>query len=162
MADENVILHTSDLEERVMKATGLTKNVVCKMLCDANETDDEVEKARILSHILWHMPAGQLAQSEVAKAAKKELVTDLAAEIGTEVPDEYSSVEIVTKPEVSEPETSEPEVDEKEEEKEPTEEEPVLKVPEVSEKTDSELPSVSTDEEEATEESEEDVDHDDL
>jgi hypothetical protein len=159
MADENVILHTSDLEERVMKATGLTKNVVCKMLCDANETDDEVEKARILSHILWHMPGGQLAQSEVAKAAKKELVTDLAAEIGTEVPDEYSSVEIVTKPE-----TSEPEVDEnagKEEEKEPAEEEPVIKVPEVSEETDSEIPSVSTDEEEATEESE-DVDHDDL
>ena len=89
--EENVLLHTDGLEERVMKATGLTKNVVCKMLCDANETEDEVEKARILSHFIWHMPAGQLANTDSAKTIKKALVEDLAKEIGTEVPEDIMS-----------------------------------------------------------------------
>lgn len=89
--EENILLHTDGLEERVMKATGLTKNVVCKMLCDANETEDEVEKARILSHFIWHMPAGQLANTDTAKALKKTLIEDLANEIGTEVPEDIMS-----------------------------------------------------------------------
>ena len=89
--EENILLHTDGLEERVMKATGLTKNVVCKMLCDANETEDEVEKARILSHFIWHMPAGQLANTDTAKTLKKALIEDLANEIGTEVPDDVMS-----------------------------------------------------------------------
>lgn len=89
--EENILLHTDGLEERVMKATGLTKNVVCKMLCDANETEDEVEKARILSHFIWHMPAGQLANTDIAKALKKTLIEDLANEIGTEVPEDIMS-----------------------------------------------------------------------
>ena len=89
--EENILLHTDGLEERVMKATGLTKNVVCKMLCDANETEDEVEKARILSHFIWHMPAGQLANTDTAKALKKTLSEDLANEIGTEVPEDIMS-----------------------------------------------------------------------
>lgn len=89
--EENVLLHTNNLEERIMKATGLTKNIVCKMLCDANETEDELEKARILSHFIWHMPAGQLANTEVAKIAKKELVEAIASEIGTEVPEDIMS-----------------------------------------------------------------------
>ena len=89
--EENILLHTDGLEERVMKATGLTKNVVCKMLCDANETEDEVEKARILSHFIWHMPAGQLANTDTAKTLKKALIEDLANEIGTEVPEDVMS-----------------------------------------------------------------------
>ena len=89
--EENILLHTDGLEERVMKATGLTKNVVCKMLCDANETEDEVEKARILSHFIWHMPAGQLANTDTAKALKKTLIEELANEIGTEVPEDIMS-----------------------------------------------------------------------
>ena len=89
--EENILLHTDGLEERVMKATGLTKNVVCKMLCDANETEDEVEKARILSHFIWHMPAGQLANTDTSKALKKTLIEDLANEIGTEVPEDIMS-----------------------------------------------------------------------
>ena len=89
--EENILLHTDGLEERVMKATGLTKNVVCKMLCDANETEDEVEKARILSHFIWHMPAGQLANTDTAKTLKKALIEDLANEIGTEVPEDIMS-----------------------------------------------------------------------
>lgn len=89
--EENILLHTDGLEERVMKATGLTKNVVCKMLCDANETEDEVEKARILSHFIWHMPAGQLANTDTAKSLKKTLIEDLANEIGTEVPEDIMS-----------------------------------------------------------------------
>ena len=89
--EENILLHTDGLEERVMKATGLTKNVVCNMLCDANETEDEVEKARILSHFIWHMPAGQLANTDTAKALKKTLIEDLASEIGTEDPEDIMS-----------------------------------------------------------------------
>lgn len=81
----------SGLEERIMKATGLTKNVVCKMLCDANDTEDEFEKQRILSHIIWHMPVGQLAQSDAAKEAKKVLLEDIANEIGTVVPSDILS-----------------------------------------------------------------------
>ena len=61
------------------------------MLCDANETEDEVEKARILSHFIWHMPAGQLANTDTAKALKKTLIEDLANEIGTEVPEDIMS-----------------------------------------------------------------------
>ena len=104
--EENILLHTDGLEERVMKATGLTKNVVCKMLCDANETEDEVEKARILSHFIWHMPAGQLANTDTAKALKKTLIEDLANEIGTEVPDDVMSsltIEVKEEKPVDEP-----------------------------------------------------------
>lgn len=104
--EENILLHTDGLEERVMKATGLTKNVVCKMLCDANETEDEVEKARILSHFIWHMPAGQLANTDTAKALKKTLIEDLANEIGTEVPEDIMSsltIEVKEEKPVDEP-----------------------------------------------------------
>ena len=104
--EENILLHTDGLEERVMKATGLTKNVVCKMLCDANETEDEVEKARILSHFIWHMPAGQLANTDTAKTLKKALIEDLANEIGTEVPDDVMSsltIEVKEEKPVDEP-----------------------------------------------------------
>ena len=104
--EENILLHTDGLEERVMKATGLTKNVVCKMLCDANETEDEVEKARILSHFIWHMPAGQLANTDTAKTLKKALIEDLANEIGTEVPDDVMSsltIEVKEEKSVDEP-----------------------------------------------------------
>ena len=97
----NEFLQTQGIEEKIMKATGLTKNVVAKMLCNANETEDEVEKARILSHFIWHMPAGQLQATPEAKAEKKELIQELANEIGTEMPEEWSSLEIeVSKPEV--------------------------------------------------------------
>ena len=104
--EENILLHTDGLEERVMKATGLTKNVVCKMLCDANETEDEVEKARILSHFIWHMPAGQLANTDTAKTLKKALIEDLANEIGTEVPEDIMSsltIEVKEEKPVDEP-----------------------------------------------------------
>lgn len=104
--EENILLHTDGLEERVMKATGLTKNVVCKMLCDANETEDEVEKARILSHFIWHMPAGQLANTDTAKTLKKALIEDLANEIGTEVPEDVMSsltIEVKEEKPVDEP-----------------------------------------------------------
>lgn len=99
MAQENEILQTPGIEEKIMRATGLTKNVVAKMLCNANETEDEVEKARILSHFIWHMPGGQLQATPEAKAVKKELIQELANEIGTEMPEEWSSLEIeVSKP----------------------------------------------------------------
>ena len=99
MAQENEILQTPGIEEKIMRATGLTKNVVAKMLCNANETEDEVEKARILSHFIWHMPGGQLQATPEAKAVKQELIQELANEIGTEMPEEWSSLEIeVSKP----------------------------------------------------------------
>ena len=124
--EENILLHTDGLEERVMKATGLTKNVVCKMLCDANETEDEVEKARILSHFIWHMPAGQLANTDTAKILKKTLIEDLANEIGTEVPDDVMSsltIEVKEEKPIDEP-ISEP-VDESISEPSKTKEEPI-------------------------------------
>lgn len=82
------------LNVKIMKKTGLTLNLVDAILARAEASESQDEKNECLAHLIWHMTAGVIMPYE----EKKELIQETAEEIGADVPEAWSTVEIETQP----------------------------------------------------------------